>query len=166
MAKPVAVRFTVIGLPYRLHPHASLVPNSAALLVANCVSPVMSFIFYEKRKNAQNAHKSYTVCVLWIILMAKCRAVPQSCTKPSIWVSHDIFSTYYWLIILTYSVYKRIYWTYYIWKKNVYRWLSAGLSCLVYVGVWDKRRGSEIDLSRTPGCTRQAPGVWDQFIPA
>ena len=39
-------------------------------------------------------------------------------------------------------------------------------SCLIQPGVWDKRQVSEIDLSRTPGRARQAPGVWDLFIPA
>ena len=38
--------------------------------------------------------------------------------------------------------------------------------CLVHPCVRDKRRVSEIDLSRAPGFTRQAPGVWDRFIPA
>ena len=39
-------------------------------------------------------------------------------------------------------------------------------SCPVQPGVRDKRRVSEIDLSRTPGRANQAPGVWDRFIPA
>ena len=39
-------------------------------------------------------------------------------------------------------------------------------TCLVHPGVRDKRRVSEIDLSRTPERARQEPGVWDRFIPA
>ena len=63
-------------------------------------------------------------------------------------------------------------------KSNIKRWNTLGCldqnmapnngryECLVHPGLRNKRRVSEIDLSRTPECARQAPGVWDRFIPA
>ena len=52
------------------------------------------------------------------------------------------------------------------WINNYSHGVYSGCSCLLDAGVRDKHRWSEIDLSRTYGCRRKAPGVWDRFTPA
>ena len=57
----------------------------------------------------------------------------------------------------------RVRWMMRMWFCDALYCSTQGSTCLAHPGVRDKHRVSEIDLSRTPGCPRQAPGVWDLY---